>query len=116
MRREKIIIRRAATLLFVILAVGLSLGLYVVKHGVIDLENRLTQVNREIARDQKAIHVLRAEWSYLNEPSRLRDLAERHLGMSAADGGQFGTLIALPARLAPVPEAARAPVAAGGKP
>ncbi len=101
MKREKIFLRRAATGLFVVLAIALSVGLYVVKHGVIELENRLTQINREIARDQKAIHVLKAEWSYLNEPSRLRDLAERHLGMTAGGGGQFGSLILLPARLAP---------------
>lgn len=102
MKRERIFFRRVATVLFVALAGGLSLGLYIVKHGVIELENRLTQVNREIARDQRAIHVLKAEWSFLNEPARVRDLAERHLGMSPAVGGQFGALIALPARLAPL--------------
>ena len=102
MKRERIFFRRVATVLDVALAGGLSLGLYIVKHGVIELENRLTQVNREIARDQRAIHVLKAEWSFLNEPARVRDLAERHLGMSPAVGGQFGALIALPARLAPL--------------
>lgn len=122
MKREKILLRRAATLLFVVLAIALSVGLYVVKHGVIELENRLTQINREIARDQRAIHVLKAEWSFLNEPARVRDLAERHLGMSPAVGGQFGALIALPARLAPldspldpIPSVASAP-APEGKP
>ncbi len=108
MKREKILLRRTATLLFVALAIALSVGLYVVKHGVIELENRLTQINREIARDQKAIHVLRAEWSYLNEPSRLRDLAERHLGMGPAGGGQFGTL---PATLAVAEKSATLAVA-----
>ncbi|MBM3564706.1 MAG: hypothetical protein FJX42_01160 [Alphaproteobacteria bacterium] len=101
MRRERTSFRRATTALFVVLAGVLSFGLYVIKHGVIDLESRLTQINREIARDQKAIHVLKAEWSFLNEPSRLEDMARRHLGMAPSGGGQFGTLIALPARLAP---------------
>lgn len=100
MRRHGIALRRAATVSFVALAGALSLGLYVVKYRVIELEGRLTEINRAIARDQQAIHVLRAEWSYLNEPARLRDLADRHLGMTPASGGQFGTLLALPVRLA----------------
>lgn len=104
MRREGITLRRTATVLCIALAGALSFGLYVVKHRVIELEGRLTEINRGIARDQQAIHVLRAEWSYLNEPARLRDLAGRHLGMSPASSGQFGNLIALPVRIAPEEE------------
>lgn len=96
MRRHGIALRGAATALSVALAGALSLGLYVVKHRVVEHEGRLTEINRGIARDQQAIHVLRAEWSYLNEPARLRDLAGRHLGMTSATGAQFGTLPALP--------------------
>ncbi|MEK7246203.1 MAG: hypothetical protein AAB223_09315 [Pseudomonadota bacterium] len=104
MRRHGIALRGTATVLFIALAGALSLGLYVVKHRVIELEGRLTEINRGIARDQQAIHVLRAEWSYLNEPARLRDLASRHLGMTPATGGQFGAPMALPVRLAPEEE------------
>ena len=88
--------RWGATFLFVVLAGALSFGLYVVKHRVIALESRLNDINRGIARDMRAIHVLRAEWSYLNEPARLRDLASRHLGMTPATGKQFGTVAELP--------------------
>jgi hypothetical protein len=95
-RRKGIYWRRGATVLFVFLAGALSFGLYVVKHRVIALESRLNEINRAIARDMQAIHVLRAEWSYLNEPARLRDLAGRHLGMAPATGRQFGTLAGLP--------------------
>ena len=96
MKPDAIVLRRVATVLFVALAGALSFGLYVVKHRVIELEGRLTEINRGIARDQQAIHVLRAEWSFLNAPARLGDLARRHLGMVPATAGQFGTLIALP--------------------
>lgn len=95
-RRRGIFWRRGATLLFVVLAAALSFGLYVVKHRVIALESRLNDINRDIARDLRAIHVLRAEWSYLNQPERLRDLAGRHLGMAPATGRQFGTVADLP--------------------
>jgi hypothetical protein len=96
--------RWSATVLFVALAGALSFGLYAIKHRVIALESRLNEINRGIARDLQAIHVLRAEWSYLNEPARLRELAKRHLGMEPASGRQFGTLAALPAREATTPE------------
>ncbi len=96
MRREGNFLRRSATALFVLLAGALSAWLYTVKHHVIELEGRLTEINRGIVRDQQAIHVLRAEWSYLNEPSRLRERAVLHLGMAPATGNQFGTLDLLP--------------------
>ncbi len=96
MKRNGIYWRWGMTFLFVVLAGGLSFGLYVVKHRVIALESRLNEINRGIARDMQAIHVLRAEWSYLNEPARLRDLAGRHLGMAPATGRQFGALADLP--------------------
>lgn len=96
MTRKGVYWRWGATFLFVLLAGVLSFGLYVVKHRVIALESRLNEINRGIARDMQAIHVLRAEWSYLNEPARLRDLAGRHLGMAPATGLQFGTVAGLP--------------------
>ena len=96
MRREGIFVRQSATILFVFLAGALSVWLYTIKHRVVELEGRLTEINRGIVRDQQAIHVLRAEWSYLNEPSRLRERAVLHLGMAPATGSQFGTLGLLP--------------------
>ena len=96
MKREGTLFTQSATILFVLVAGAISAGLYSVKHRVIELEGRLTEINRGIVRDQQAIHVLRAEWSYLNEPTRLRDLAARHLVMAPATGGQFATLDRLP--------------------
>ena len=82
---------RPATLLIVLLAVSLSLTLFMVKYQVQDMEDQLLGLNRSITDDRQAIHVLKAEWSYLNEPSRLKILAERYLGMSAIDSRQVGT-------------------------
>jgi cell division protein FtsL len=82
---------RPTTLLIVLLAVSLSLTLFTVKYQVQDLEEQLVQINRSITDDRQAIHVLKAEWSHLNEPTRLRILAERYLGMTAIDSRQVGT-------------------------
>ncbi len=45
------------------------------------LEAELTGIERGIVNEERSIHVLRAEWAHLNEPGRLRQLAEKHLGM-----------------------------------
>jgi hypothetical protein len=60
-----------------------ALILFQVKQEVHTLEQELTVTHREILRDQEAVHILQAEWSYLNSPARLAALAERHLGMAA---------------------------------
>ncbi len=45
------------------------------------LEDRLDELNAEIRTERDAIHVLRAEWTHLNQPSRLAELSVRYLGM-----------------------------------
>ncbi len=57
---------RPSTLLIVLLAVSLSLTLFTVKYQVQDMEDQLIGLNRSITDDRQAIHVLKAEWSYLN--------------------------------------------------
>ena len=42
--------------------------------------------------------VLRAEWSYLNRPDRLSELASRHLALGPVAPVQVGDIAALPAR------------------
>lgn len=83
---------RPAMILIVLLAASLGVTLFVVKYQVQDLENQLVALNREISDDRQAIHVLKAEWSHLNEPARLRKLAERYLGLEAVQAKQVGTV------------------------
>ncbi len=94
---------RPAMILIVLLAASLSLTLFVVKYQVQDLEGELVEYNRALTEDRQAIHVLKAEWSYLNQPARLRNLAERYLGLAAIETRQVGTAAEffpiLPARL-----------------
>ena len=82
---------RPTMVLIILLAASLSLTLFVVKYQVQDLEEELTGLNRSITEDRQAIHVLKAEWSHLNEPTRLKSLAERYLGLRAIESKQVGT-------------------------
>jgi cell division protein FtsL len=83
---------RQTTMLFVLLAGALSLALFSVKYQVQDLEGELANLNRSIKAEQQAIRVLKAEWSHLNNPERLRGLAERHLGLDQVRPDQMQTL------------------------
>ncbi|MCA1972659.1 MAG: hypothetical protein LDL44_07450, partial [Caenispirillum sp.] len=96
---------RAATLVWAVLAIAVGVGLFMLKYEVQGLEDELTRLNREIRSDRAAVHVLEAEWSYLNDPARLRDLASRHLGMAPLAPDQVSTVAQLPLRPAPEPEA-----------
>lgn len=59
-----------------------ALILFQIKHEVRELEEEVAGIQRGILDNQEAVHVLEAEWSYLNSPARLGALAERHLGLA----------------------------------
>ncbi|MBL8832132.1 MAG: hypothetical protein JNL71_07055 [Rhodospirillales bacterium] len=88
---------RIATWLWVAIAGAMGYGLYQLKHEVLALENELFRLNRQIVQEQQNIHVLKAEWSYINQPGRLQLLAQRHLDLQPMTPRQFGRLDALPA-------------------
>ena len=79
---------------------ALGYGVFQVKYEVQEMESRLVQLHRGIVGDQQAIHVLRAEWSYLNQPSRLAALNKRHLPLGPIATSQIGRIEDVPLRTA----------------
>ena len=90
------------TLLWLALAIVAGAGLFHVSDRVQSLEEELTQVNRDILREQETIHLLHAEWSYLNEPTRLAELTRRHLALAPLSSTQMVRIEDLPLRLPPL--------------
>ena len=86
------------TLLWLALAAAVVFGLFHVKYEVAALEEELNRLNIATLREQNQIHVLEAEWSYLNRPSRLEELAERYLTLKPLGPHQLTTVSALPIR------------------
>ena len=101
---------RPATLFWIALAGCVGFGLYHLKNEVQSQEDELFRVNRTILAEQEAIHVLRAEWSYLNQPARLQALATRHLDLQPTKPSQLGTIASLPPLPPPPPALAALPV------
>lgn len=101
---------RSFTLAALALLAATASGLYLVEHEVQELERRLRRLNSDLLESQQAIQVLKAEWSYLNQPDRLQELAARFAGrlrlapIEAAQVIDAADLAELPAREEPAPE------------
>jgi len=83
------IIKRS-TLLLLLLAAAASVSLFVIKYRVQDLDDQMRDLSREIVETQENIHVLKSEWSHLNQPSRLRTLAGKYLEVGPLDAERIG--------------------------
>jgi len=108
---------RRSTLFWLLAAILIGCGLYQLKYEVQAKEERLARLNRQIQLEQEAIHVLNAEWAFLNRPDRIADLANRHLELSQVVPAQFGRVATIPERsLIPVVAEADVPVVAPAAP
>ena len=63
---------------------------------------RLANIRTEIRREHDAIAALRAEWSRLDNPARIQELARRHLALKPVEQRQFDRLDQLPERPTPL--------------
>lgn len=91
-----------ATLIWAVLAIAAGFGLFQVSYRVASLEDELNRVNRQIVEERERLHALQADWSYLTNPSRLADLARRHLPLQPLATEQMIRIEDLPLRLAPL--------------
>ena|ERR1700722_8403529 len=71
-----------STALFFILAIFVGCILFKVKYEVVEVEQKLAQTVQQISQENENIHILKAEWSHLNEPQRLQKLAQKFLDIS----------------------------------
>ena len=63
-----------------LLALGVvSIGLYLLENETERLQRQLAGLDRELLQEQKTLQVLKAEWSYLNQPERLQELTVRYI-------------------------------------
>ncbi len=75
---------RSPILLWGLLVAGAVGVLFYTSHQTQELEAELESRHRAVIAEREAIRVLRAEWAYLNEPGRLRDLARQHTPLGPA--------------------------------
>ena len=90
---------KCSTLVWLLMAVAAGAGLFLMKYEMRALEGQLAGLNREILHNQEALHVLRAEWSYLNQPVRLETLGRRLLRLEPIRPEQAGRISEIPLRV-----------------
>src|SRR6185436_8343556 len=93
---------RASAALAIAAAVLAGVSLFWTAQRVQTAESRLQHLQEAAAAEKQAIHVLRAEWDYLNRPERLEALARQHLNMTPP---QPGNVVGSSAALAEPPPA-----------
>ena len=71
---------------------------YKIKYESTLQAEKVAKLRADVRREQDAIASLRAEWSKLDRPDRLQELARRHLTLKPVDARQFDTLDRLPER------------------
>lgn len=94
---------RPSTILWACAVVVVGYAMFQMKYEVMQQEDQLARLNREIATDREAVRVLDAEWSFLSQPARLDELAKRYLNLVPIGPKQLGSIDAIPLR---VPQAA----------
>lgn len=91
-----------AILVWVGLAGMASVALFHITFEVERLQDNLNGLNKEILQEQKAVHVLQAEWGYLTRPEHIETLSQRllpHLQPPTAQ--QIGNIDQLQATVSP---------------
>ena len=81
----------------------LAIGVYLVKYSVQDVQRNVVTLRADLASEKESLHLLNAEWAYLNRPDRLRQLADRHLALVPLDSRQIEPVSVLPAAVYEVP-------------
>ncbi len=89
---------RPLTLAAIALLALMSVALFQLKYEVRELEEDLRGLGGQLAADEEAVQVLKAEWSYLNQPERLEALAKTHLDLEPVAALQIGALYRIPVR------------------
>tara|TARA_B100001564_G_C20621593_1_gene662624 strand:+ start:352 stop:726 length:375 start_codon:yes stop_codon:yes gene_type:complete len=80
--------QRSVMLLSIALLASMAYGVFHIKHRVKELTKDAIALNRQIATDKEAIHVLEAEWAYLVQPLRIKMLAQQYMDLDVVKVSQ----------------------------
>ena len=93
---------RLLNLLVIAALVLAAADVYKIKFESTQRAEQVAKLRAEIRREHDAIAALRAEWSRLDNPARIQELARRHLALKPVEQRQFDRLDQLPERPTPL--------------
>ncbi len=88
--------RRLPLLAWVFAVVVAVFLLYRVKYEVQALKAQVAEASQQLEAEREALHVVAAEWAYLNRPSRLRALSSKYLSSSNMTVDSIAEIEAVP--------------------
>lgn len=104
---------RIVHLVVVCILIAAAVHVYRIKFESTVQAERVAKLRAEIKRERDAVAALRSEWSRLDTPARIEQLAQRHLALKPVDPQQFDNFDKLPERPPQiVPPDAADPIAA----
>ncbi|HEV7718181.1 MAG TPA: hypothetical protein VGO70_04315 [Arsenicitalea sp.] len=92
---------RTLNIVLAISAVMALVGVYGLKYSVEGTAATKKELESTIERQQADLSLLKADWSYLNQPAHVAPIVNRHLdalGLAPIKQAQFGALASLPMR------------------
>jgi len=89
---------RPGTILWLLIVIAVGFAMFQVKYEVMQQEETLARLNKEIADSREQIRMVDAEWSYLTRPDRLKHLAARYLTLAPIAAAQIAELNTVPER------------------
>ena len=89
---------RFVSLMAIVLIVAAAVGLYRFKGESQGLARQIAELRAEIDDEREVISVLKAEWNYLDQPSRIQELSDRYLELDRLEVEQISVVEALPMR------------------
>lgn len=89
-------VKTAISILWFLFTLVIGSYYFVLTNDVQNLEKELAQINRDIERDIRDIHILEADWSELNNPERLKELAGKYISLDFIRPEQIINYSALP--------------------
>lgn len=84
-----------------IISVLAVVAVYSQKHFAELTAEEIAAIESEIAKQQADLSILKADWAYLNQPTHIQPIVDRHndvLNLQVADAEQFGRFEDIPMR------------------
>ncbi|MBR5130622.1 MAG: hypothetical protein IKV03_05305 [Alphaproteobacteria bacterium] len=90
--------RWGLNMLCLFIAVMSGVGMFMLKYKVIEKEEELARLHRQIAFDKREIHMLKGDWASLNDPERLRALVSEQTNFKPVSASQIIDVQRVPMR------------------
>jgi hypothetical protein len=98
---------RTLNIVLTLTSVAALVGVYALKYSVEETASAKAALEHTIARQESDLSMLKADWAYLNQPSHIAPIVERHvadLNLQPLKASQIGSFDLIPMR-PPAPDA-----------